>query len=97
MKNHKEYLLYLAQRSRRPPQENTDSDGEVKFFEYQDNDHQFVRKDSKVMDEIQEKMQQQDEEVVNRPDTIEEVKELEEMSTIKMGESKGKKGRHTFT
>lgn len=59
MKNHKEYLLHLARRSRRKvpyeiDQEHPESEDEIKFFEYQDIGQQFIRKDSKVMDEIEE-------------------------------------------
>lgn len=93
-KQHREYLNHLAQKSIRKQQEYepTGSEDEVKFFEYQTNDNIYVRRDSKIMDQLEENDQYSENQAnnfVKEPEPIEEVKEIDEQT---FAESKTKNG-----
>ena len=83
---HRQYLAYLAKRSIRkvpqfPEEIEDEGDNEIMFFEYQGDEHKFIRRDT-VDDKIIG---------FDRPETIEEAKdEAEEMSLLKRTEEEAK-------
>lgn len=84
-KQHRQYLNHLAQKSIKKQQEleAAGSEDEVKFFEYQTNDNVYVRRDSKIMDQLEENVQypgQEREDYTEKPEPIEEVKEIDEQT-----------------